>query len=251
MNGHGTFVASIAGSDEFGVCKLCSIVSVKVCNETGIFTKDPVTDAIAYIIWRHNLKMQTEPGFRGSVINMSFGMNATDTYLDDLRRTIAAANAAGIAMVAAAGNNGMALGWERGVEAEIYPATSNKVITVGGSLIGNSWYQGSNYGNLVNMIAPASCQAYWKDAEIVLRTGTSMAAPHVAGVLALWISYEGAMNKTIASRRLMDNADIDYISGVPPNTHNAFVNSGIHKGFPYVGVPAGAGFIIVEPGLGN
>lgn len=220
---------------------------MKTCNATGIFKKNPVRDAINYVIWRHNNKMQTEPGFRGSIINMSFGTNATSADLNDLRRIIKAADEAGIIMVAAAGNNGMVLGFQHPVEAEIYPATSNKVITVGGSLEYNSWYQRSNSGKLINVIAPASCESYWKDATTLVTSGTSMAAPHVAGVLALWMSYEGSFNKTTALMRLMDNVDIDYISGVPPNTYNAFVNSGIHKGFPYVGVPAGAGFIIVEP----
>ncbi|CAD0088452.1 unnamed protein product [Aureobasidium mustum] len=241
-NGHGTHVASIVGSDRFGVCKLCAVISLKTSNATGLNTSKPVRDAINYAIWRHNIKKQTEPGFKGSIINMSFGFNATDADLDDVRRAIKAADAAGILMVAAAGNDGMVLGFKRYTESYVYPATSGRVITVGGSLEYNTWFRSSNYGPLINVLAPASCESYWRDATTRPASGTSQAAPHVAGVLALWMSYEGSFNKTIASQRLMQNSDIGYISGVPPNTHNSFVNSGIHKGFPYVGVPEGAGF---------
>lgn len=234
FNGHGTHVAGLVGSDTYGVCKLCNVISVKICNSTGKFSKARVHDAINYVTWKHGTKVG-QPGFNGSVINMSFGMRYTLPSEHELmRKAVRAAYEAGIVMVAAGGNDYGPLG-DAGYL--MYPATSPKVITVAASVGLYQWYRGSNYGSKIDMIAPGSCESYWKDGNTKVVTGTSQAAPLVAGTIALFMGHEGPMNMTTAKQRLMANADIDVVQGVPDGTHNAQVNSGIHKGIPYIGAP--------------
>lgn len=137
-------------------------------------------------------------------------------------------------MVAAAGNNGQVLGEK---PAEIYPASSYKVITVAASLTTYDWYRGSNYGGKIDIIAPGSCWSWWTGGTIDIKTGTSQATPHVAGTIALFMGHEGPIYRVTAMERLMANADIGYVANVPDGTPNALVNNGAWKGVPYVGAP--------------
>lgn len=237
LNGHGTHVAGIVGSALYGVCKSCNIISVKVANKTGQLNSRAAVDGIEWVLDDNKDKMK-KTGYKGAVINASWatvGKESQDNR--DVRHAVNRADSAGIALVAAAGNTA-----EDPNKAELYPALSGKAISVAGSLEDRRYYSKSGWGDRVDIIAPASVPSYYVDENInlvegYLMTGTSMAAPHVAGVIAIYMGHEGPLSTKKARKRLMANVDKDYIIDVHPKTDNKFVNSGCLKHNPYVDAP--------------
>ena len=185
-NGHGTHVAGTAAAIDngFGVVGVASgarISSVKVLgdNAGGYFS-----DIIAGIDWA------TERPGTIDVINMSLSGRG---HLDSLDRAIDNAVGAGIAVVVAAGNNS-------GGALDVIPANHPDVLAVsaladtnGVSGGGRGYCSGSddrlatisNFGPNIDVIAPGACILSTLPGGYGTKTGTSMAAPHVAGAAAL------------------------------------------------------------------
>jgi cerevisin len=204
---------------------------VKVCYASGECDRDGIPKAIDYVISNHEWR-KTKSNWKGSIINMSWSVFGGD--LEQIKRAIGRADAAGLVMVAAAGNSGSVLGED---PANVYPAISYKVITVAAALTTYDWYRNSNYGGKIDIIAPGSCWSWWTGGTIDIKTGTSQAAPHVAGTIALFMGHEGPIDRVTAMERLVDNADLGYVANVPDGTPNALVNNGAWKGVPYAGAP--------------
>ncbi|KAL9113703.1 MAG: hypothetical protein Q9227_002148 [Pyrenula ochraceoflavens] len=104
----------------------------------------------------------------------------------------------------------------------------------------------SNYGSDVDFIAPG--EDIWSASNMsdyggVVHSGTSMAAPAVAAMLSIFISYESLANDTaLARKRLDDNAVQNVVSGFGWWTPNKLANSGLHNPdkkelAPYKGAP--------------
>jgi serine protease len=127
-----------------------------------------------------------------SVINMSLGGPVACTNAPALQQAINEANNTGAIIVVAAGNSN--------VDASTFsPAGCSGVITVGATNAAGNRASYSNYGTRIDLMAPGGEPSgqqvvstlgsgqYWGKA------GTSMAAPHVAGVLALMKSKKPAL----------------------------------------------------------
>jgi len=167
-NGHGTHCAGvIAALDNdigvVGVAPEAWLYAVKVLNSAG---SGYVSDVIAGIEWSVDNNMQ--------VISMSFGSNSD---ANSLHTACNNAYAAGLLLVAAAGNNG-------GVVS--YPARYSSVIAVSAtdeSDIITSW---SNYGPDIEVGAPGdNIYSTYKNGGYETLSGTSMACPHVTATVAL------------------------------------------------------------------
>jgi PKD repeat protein len=184
QNGHGTHVAgTVAAIDnDFGVVGVAagaSVVSVRVLDRRGSGT---VSGVIAGVDWvAANAKT-------GDVANMSLGGGAS-TSLDDAVKK-ASANCK---FAIAAGNDGK--------DANNYsPARVNgtNIFTVSAMDKYDNWASWSNWGNPpVDYCAPGvSIYSTWKDGNYNTISGTSMAAPHVAGLLLLGkiVSYDFVKN---------------------------------------------------------
>ena len=107
---------------------------------------------------------------KADVINLSLG---TEDDVYELYIAIVAANDAGIISVAAAGNDGL--------EVEMYPAAYDNTISVAAinsSLNHSSW---SNYGDTITFSAPGERIKSING----IKSGTSMATPHVASAVAI------------------------------------------------------------------
>lgn len=172
-DGHGTAVAGIiAGQVDkhladgylVGVAPEVSLYSAKVFDNDGA-EMETILKAVEWAI-KNNI----------DIINMSLGTDQDDPIL---YQAIKKAYAAGITMVAAAGNEGNA-------QPVDYPAKYNEVIAV--SSINNSEKLSSfsNTGKQIEYAAPGeNIYSLSPRASYVQMSGTSLAVPHVVGMLAL------------------------------------------------------------------
>jgi subtilisin len=176
-NGHGTHVAgTIAGEkNNFGVTGIAydaKIMPVKVLNDSGSGSSSSIADGIYYAV---------DNG--ADVINLSLGSDFPNW---NLRRAIEYASNQGVVVVMAAGNDGD--------PAPDYPArfAENWGIAVGAVDRNNNMADFSNRAgtNQLSYVTAPGVQVYSTvpDNKYASYSGTSMAAPHVAGVAALMLS---------------------------------------------------------------
>lgn len=167
-NGHGTHVAGIVGAvnNEIGVIGVgpkVDLYAVKVLDRRG---SGYLSDVIEGLEWAIENRMQ--------VINMSLG---TASNILSFQEAVQKVNAAGIVQVAAAGNNGGSV---------IYPAAYQEVIAVSATNDVDTIASWSSRGPEVDLAAPGvSIYSTYKGQTYKTLSGTSMAAPHVAGTAAL------------------------------------------------------------------
>jgi thermitase len=193
--GHGTHVAGIVAAKAnntigvAGVCPDCSILDVKVLNDSGAGSSSVIANGISWAASNG-----------AKVINMSLGLRVSSRTLE------AAVNNAwsqGAVIVAAAGN--------AGTQAKIYPGAYPNVIAVAATDNNDAKASFSTYGKWVDVAAPGvNVYSTFPNHEFQLGTqndrsmgydvasGTSMASPVVAGVAALaWSSHTGATNTSV------------------------------------------------------
>ncbi|AHM59789.1 peptidase s8 and s53 subtilisin kexin sedolisin [Flammeovirgaceae bacterium 311] len=173
-NGHGTHVAgTIAAKDNsigvVGVAYNATVVPIKVLDSRGSGSYSGVIAGVDFV---------AANGKSGDVANMSLGGPVSDAL--DLAVVNAAAK--GVKFVLAAGN-------ETDNANNHSPARANgtNVYTISAMNSDNRWASFSNFGNPpVDYCAPGvSINSTWKDGGYNTISGTSMAAPHAAGVLLL------------------------------------------------------------------
>ncbi|UPT75803.1 MAG: S8 family serine peptidase [Elusimicrobiota bacterium] len=166
--GHGSHVAgTIAGKRDgkgvAGVAPLAKLYAVKVLDADG---NGGYSDVIAGIEWVVKNKIP--------VANMSLG---AEEGSEALKRAVAAATKAGLLIVAAAGNSGGSVG---------YPAAYPETVAIAASDIKDGVAEFSSRGSEVDFIAPGvdvksvDFGGGWTELS-----GTSMAAPHAAGLAAI------------------------------------------------------------------
>ncbi|MFC8585375.1 S8 family peptidase [Streptomyces sp. NPDC057217] len=170
-HGHGTHVAGTVAGTSYGVAKKAKVVGVRVLNNQGSGTTAQVVAGIDWV---------TQNAVKPAVANMSLG-GGVDTVLDEaVRRSIAS----GITYAVAAGNDG--------ANASNYsPARVAEAITVGATTNTDARASYSNYGTILDIFAPgSSITSSWNSSDSATNTisGTSMAAPHVAGAAALYLA---------------------------------------------------------------
>lgn len=177
-HGHGTHVAGTIGAYDngFGVVGVspgARLVAVRVLNNAGSGTTSGVIAGVDYV---------AANGANGDVANMSLG-GGVSTALDN---AVIAAAATGIKFTLAAGN-------ESDSATNHSPARANgpNVYTVSSFAKGSSatdtddpWSSFSNYGTPVDFAEPgSSIPSTYKGGGYATMSGTSMAAPHLAGIL--------------------------------------------------------------------
>lgn len=226
-DGHGTHVAGTAGGAKFGVAQGANIIEVKVLGDDGSGASSDTIRGMDWVIARHN-KRKSEPGFVGSIMSMSWGLQGTAESVDEV---IAGASEAGIHVSVAAGNDGKdACG---NTPAHLGGAKSN-IVTVGSVDINNKVSSFSNIGKCVDIYAPGEqILSSWSTGDNVINflSGTSMACPHTTGVMAYLMTQDVAglgQNPAALKAKLLQTARQGVVSGNMGGSANLLLSNGVN-----------------------
>ncbi|GAA5927120.1 hypothetical protein JCM1841_006054 [Sporobolomyces salmonicolor] len=205
-NGHGTFCASVAIGATYGVAKKANIYSIKVMTDSGGGTASNVVKGVAA-----TLKMVAKSK-RPSIISLSASFPA-NSALDAAAKK---AFTKGIHFVSAAGN--------AGADASSYsPARSPYSVTVGAIDASDMIAKFSNTGQVVSLFAGGVnvLGAYiGNTGASATLSGTSMATPAVAGLIAYYISVWGNAAPAVMQNALTIGASNGTVKGLPAGTAN-------------------------------
>jgi subtilisin family serine protease len=170
-NGHGTHIAGIIASATYGVAKKATIVPVRVAScEGGVFPES-IAKGIDWVIKNH-------PRNTSGVVNISLAVNKSKIVDDAIARLFRA----GLVAVVSAGN--------QNIDAcRLSPASSKNALTVGSVNMNDQRTNTSNFGECVSIFAPGGLVPSEGVRGVPsTRSGTSMAAAHATGVVALYLA---------------------------------------------------------------
>ncbi|WP_171116503.1 MULTISPECIES: S8 family peptidase [Streptomyces] len=202
-NGHGTHVATTVAGRTYGVAKLTRIVSVRVLNNSGVGT---LSNVVAGVDWVTSRRVGP------AVANMSLGASASRALDTAVRNSIAS----GVTYAVAAGNSNVNAAY-------FSPARVGSALTVGASTWLDTRSSFSNYGSVLDMFAPGSwITAGWHTSDTARATlsGTSMAAPHVAGAAAVYLTSHPTAGPGTVRSALVSGATTGALRNVGPGSPN-------------------------------
>jgi subtilisin family serine protease len=208
-NGHGTHVAGILGGATSGVAKAVSLVSVRVLDCSGA---GEISQVIAGVEW------VTAHAIKPAVANMSLG-GAQFAPLDD---AVASSIASGITYTIAAGNSASDA-------CAVSPSDVPTALTVGATDATDTRASFSNFGPCVKLFAPGvNVVSDWFTSDSAANTlsGTSMAAPVVGGIAALYLDQHHSATTAEVASAVVGNASAGRIVSPGPGSPNLLAFGG-------------------------
>lgn len=205
-NGHGTHCAGTIAGKTFGVAKKAKVHAVKVLMTSGFGTNSDVIKGVEWVIKKH---LRRSRHGRRSAANMSLGGGKSEM----LNEVVNLAVRSGVHFAVAAGNDN-----EDAIDYS--PASATGPVTVGAVDMYDTMAYFSNYGKCVDVFAPGvNITSAWIGSRFAKNTisGTSMASPHVAGVLALYLGERDYTPKQL-KKMLIRHARANVISDIPEDT---------------------------------
>ena len=199
--GHGTHVAGTVGGRTYGVAKHVRLISVRVLDCDGSGTYEGVIAGVDWITGHHQLGQP-------AVANMSLA----GYYSQALNDAVTASVNAGVVYAVAAANS---------YEDACYysPASAPAAITVGATNLNDVEAEYSNRGACLDIWAPGdwiTSAFVYDDNSAESLSGTSMAAPHVAGASALYLQSNPNASPSDVENALKANASTGRITWYDP-----------------------------------
>jgi subtilisin family serine protease len=204
-NGHGTHVAANIAGSTFGVAKSANIIPVRVLDCSGSGTYSTVISGLDWIA-------ANAPAGSRAVVNLSLGGPASSTLDAAVKNLISK----GHVVVVAAGNSNTDA-------CSASPARVVEAITVGATTQNDSRANFSNYGTCLDVFAPGTAiTSAWTGSPTATNniSGTSMSAPHVAGIVARFIYSNPSLSPSQIASSLKSGATSGVISSAGTGSLN-------------------------------
>ncbi|KAL8647283.1 MAG: hypothetical protein Q9210_005649 [Variospora velana] len=231
-NGHGTHCSGTIAGKKYGVAKKANVVAVKVLSTNGSGTMSDVVKGVEWAALAHQDEVKKakdgkRKGFKGSTANMSLGGGKSPT----LDLAVNAAVDFGLHFAVAAGN-------DNADSCNYSPAAAANAVTVGASTLADERAYFSNFGKCTDIFAPGlNILSTWIGSTHATNTisGTSMASPHIAGLLAYFLSLQPSDESAYAvpsitpkklKASLIAAASTGLLTGVPSDTVNLLAYNG-------------------------
>ncbi len=193
-NGHGTHVAGTIGGTHYGVAPEVTLHAVRVLGCDGSGSNSGVIEGVDWV---------TKNAKKPAVANMSLGGGASSALDEAVNNAIQQ----GVTFVVAAGN-------EDADACGSSPARAKDAITVGSTTKTDERSSFSNKGKCVDLFAPGSdilSAWYTNDTATNTISGTSMASPHVAGVVAAYLGQHPQATPAEVDAAILDASQRDKV----------------------------------------
>ncbi|KAF4998603.1 hypothetical protein FGRMN_2929 [Fusarium graminum] len=212
-DGHGTHVAGTIAGKTYGVVKEANILALKVF-KGGESDTSIVIDAFN---WAVNDIINKDRTWR-AVINMSLGGEKSNAF----NNAVNAASKKGVISVVASGNDNID-------SAKESPGSASSAITVGA--IDSNWAIAdfSNWGKTVDILAPGVdiiSAGHKSNTATATMDGTSMACPHVAGMVLYAMSVDEIEGVSDVTAWIKELATAKKVSGNLRGAPNLILNNG-------------------------
>lgn len=204
-NGHGTHVAGIIGGKNYGVAKKTTLIPVRVLDCSGSGSYSSVISGLDWIAANYKVG-------EAAVVNLSLGGPASSTLDGAIKNLIAK----GINVVVAAGNSS--------ADACNYsPSRVTDAITVGATSANDARASYSNFGSCLDIFAPgSSITSTWLGTNGTnILSGTSMASPHVAGIVARFVAQYSGLSPQQVANSLKKSATLNLVTDPGAGSLNA------------------------------
>lgn len=209
MNGHGTHVAGTIGGSTYGVAKGVRLIAVRVLGANGSGAYSQIIAGVDWVTGHHTT--------RPAVANMSLGGPVSSALDYAVRNSIAD----GVTYCVAAGNSTVDASTKS-------PAHVAEAVTVGATDRYDRFASFSNFGAIVDLLAPGvgiTSDYYTSNTAVVSMSGTSMAAPHVAGAAAVYLAANPGATPAQVQTGLIASATGGLVTSVPYGTPNRLLYS--------------------------
>jgi hypothetical protein len=211
-HGHGTHVAGTIGGTTYGVAKGVTLHGVRVLDCGGSGSWSSVMGGLDWVASHQNAN-----GDWPAVANLSL----SGGFSQSLNDAVEGAVLDGVVVVVAAGNdNSDACGKS--------PASAASALTLGATTSSDSRSSFSNRGDCLDLFAPGSSvlsALHTSNTASGYKSGTSMAAPHAAGVAALYLDADGSLIPQQVMDGIIANATPNVLSNVGTGSPNLLLYS--------------------------
>lgn len=203
-NGHGTHVAGIAGSSTYGVAKNALIHSVRVLPCSGF---GQISNLIFGIDWVTANRVL--PAVANISLTAAGGSPALETAVSN-------SISSGVTYSIAAGNSGLDA-------CQYTPGRVANALTIGATANNDARWASSNHGTCIDLFAPGTSVTSLStvnDTDTRIMTGTSMAAPTIAGAAALFLSANPTASPATVVNAIKNSATTGLVTNIDAASPN-------------------------------